>query len=306
MTNYYPEGRLVSSEENKRILSDTSLMLRAAEEKTILEARAVMCTAAHDMIVELPHAMGVIPRAEGALGIAEGTVRDIAMLSRVGKTVCFTVSSADLKGDVPVYTLSRASAQKMCLEDYISKLTPGDVIPAAVTHLEPFGAFVDIGCGISSMIPIDAVSVSRIAHPNDRFYNGQRIFAVVKAVSGGRVFLSHKELLGTWEQNVSNFEVGSVVRGIVRSVESYGVFIEVAPNLAGLADLRQGVRPGQRASVFIKSIVPERMKIKLAIVDVFDECCPPPPIRYFFTGSHMDEWIYTPPHSKRRIATLFS
>ena len=306
MTNHYPEGRLVSSEENKRILSDTALMLRAAEDKTILEARALMCTAAHDMVVELPHAVGIIPRREGALGIAEGTVRDIAMLARVGKTVCFTVESADLSGDVPVYTLSRARAQRLCTEEYISRLTAGDVIPATVTHLEPFGAFVDIGCGISSMIPIDAISVSRIAHPNDRFYNGQRIFAVVKAIEDGRVFLTHKELLGTWEQNAANFEVGAVVRGIVRSIESYGVFIEVAPNLAGLAEPHEGLTAGKCVSVGIKSIKPDKMKLKLAVVDTLGAPRPLPPMRYYIRSGHIDRWQYSPEGSSKTVVTDFT
>ena len=58
--------------------------------------------------------------------------------------------------------------------------------------------------------------------------------------------------------------------------------------------------------MYIKSIVPDRMKIKLAIVDVFDEAAVPPPVHYFFSGDHMDEWVYTPPQAKRRIATYFS
>jgi Fe-S cluster assembly ATP-binding protein len=61
------------------------------------------------------------------------------------------------------------------MNEYISKLACGDVIPAKVTHLEPFGCFADIGCGIVSLIPIDAISVSRISHPGDRFFNGQDI-----------------------------------------------------------------------------------------------------------------------------------
>ena len=48
------------------------------------------------------------------------------------------------------------------------------------------------------------------------------------------------------------------------------------------------------------------MKIKLAIVDVFDDICPPVPVRYFFRGTHMDEWVYTPPQAKRRIASQFA
>ena len=48
------------------------------------------------------------------------------------------------------------------MEHYISKLIPGDIIPARITHLEAFGAFADIGCGIVSLLPIDTISVSRI------------------------------------------------------------------------------------------------------------------------------------------------
>ena len=63
----------------------------------------------------------------------------------------------------------------MCISQKISKLHPGDVIDAVVTHMENFGAFVDIGCGIISFLPIDTISVSRIIHPSERFKNGMKI-----------------------------------------------------------------------------------------------------------------------------------
>ena len=80
----------------------------------------------------------------------------------------------------------------------------GMVLEGKVSGITKFGAFVDIGCGISSMIPSDSISVSRISHSSDRFYNGQIIYAVVKSFDGERVYLTHKELLGTWKENVSN------------------------------------------------------------------------------------------------------
>ena len=40
--------------------------------------------------------------------------------------------------------------------------------------------------------------------------------------------------------------------GIVRSVEPYGIFVELAPNLAGLAEVADNVHNGQQASVYIK------------------------------------------------------
>ena len=269
MRNYLPEGRTIGSVQNKYYLQNIENLKLAMQQNITLEAHAVMCTADHDLIVDLGFAKGLIPRNEGAIGIEEGVTRDIALLSRVNKAVCFKVVRIDSSGGDTVCVLSRKKAQQECIDNYISTLERGDVIPAKVTHLEPFGSFVDIGCGIVSLIPIDAISISRISHPNDRFFNGQDIFAVVKDISNGRITLSHKELLGSWEQNASMFSVGETVGGIVRSVETYGIFIELAPNLAGLAEPQENVHRGQSASVFIKALIPSKMKVKLIIVSVF-------------------------------------
>ena len=144
------------------------------------------------------------------------------------------------------------------------------MIPARVTHLEPFGAFVDAGCGVPSLIGIENLSVSRICHPGDRLTVGQSILAAVRTVEpeNRRISLTHRELLGTWAQNAALFSVGETVRGVVRSIEPYGVFIELTPNLSGLAEPRADLRPGMAVSVYIKSILPQRMKVKLTVIDV--------------------------------------
>jgi small subunit ribosomal protein S1 len=129
---------------------------------------------------------------------------------------------------------------------------------------------------------------------------------VVKSLEpDGRVTLSHKELLGTWNENAAAFEAGETVAGIVRSVEPYGIFVELAPNLAGLAEPREGVTAGQHAGVYIKSLIPDKMKVKLIVVDSFDAAYIPPQPRYFFTGEHMDVWRYSPETSERVIETRF-
>ena len=194
----------------------------------------------------------------------------------------------------PLVLLSRRRVQELCWKTYLSLLLPGDIIPAKVTHLERFGCFVDIGCGIPSLIPIDTISVSRIAHPKDRFVAGQSIRAIVRSVGETKICLSHKELLGTWEENAAQFSAGETVVGIVRSVESYGIFVELTPNLAGLAELKEQVLPGQCASVYIKALIPEKMKVKLVLVDVFENDLPPAPLHYFVQQSHLSGWQYAP------------
>ena len=101
MNRFYPEGRLLSTEENTAVINGRELMKMAAVQKTVLEARAVICTPSHDLVLDIPGTEAVIPRAEGALGIADGSTRDIAMLSRVGKPVCFTVMSVGEKDGLP-------------------------------------------------------------------------------------------------------------------------------------------------------------------------------------------------------------
>lgn len=307
MANYLPEGFLPPQQPAG--LKNLAAAQEALQAGKILEARAVVCDSDHNLIVELGCMKGIIPREECALGISEGTTRDIAIISKVNKPVCFKITC--IKSDEkfkPYAILSRRAVQQECQESYIGRLRPGDIIKGKITHLEPFGCFVDIGCGIVSLLPIDAVSVSRISHPRDRFSIGQNILAVVRSIAeDGKICLSHKELLGTWEQNAAAFKNGETVAGVIRSVESYGVFVELAPNLAGLAEVKEDVHVGQQASVYIKSLIPEKMKIKLIIVDAFD--APGPPARrefdYYFDGGHIDRFRYSPACSDKIIETVF-
>lgn len=304
---YKPEGLLMNQAENRQAQSSLATLAESMETGRILEGRAIVCDNRHNLVVDLGCCRGVIPRCETVLGIDDGTTRDIAIISRVNKPVCFVVTeiTCDDCGN-PLVLLSRKRVQELCRREYIAHLRAGDILDARVTHLETFGCFVDIGCGITSLIPIDAISVSRISHPRDRFRNGQDIRAVVKTIDrDGRITLTHKELLGAWDENAAVFSAGETVSGIIRSIEPYGIFVELTPNLAGLAEPREGALPGQHASVYIKSLIPEKMKVKLIIVDCFDAAYIPPSPHYFIDGGHIDYWRYSPDCSERVIETTF-
>lgn len=306
MTEYLPEGFLIGTAENCAGLSSFYSLSECMTAGTILEAPCIVCTSRHDLVIDLGCMRGVIPREEGAVGIAEGTTRDIALISRVNKPVSFIVTDFRRNEQGELYAvLSRRAAQEKCAAEYLSRLTPGDIIPARVTHLEPFGCFVDIGCGIPSLIPIDMISVSRITHPQDRFRVGQDIYAVVRSFENGRICLTHKELLGTWSENAAMFEPGETVTGIVRSIEDYGIFVELAPNLAGLAELRPDVTVNSCASVYIKAIIPEKMKIKLIIVSSSENAYCGNELKYFQTSGHIDRWLYSGENTGKVIQTIF-
>lgn len=307
MKKYCPEGIIFESKHNKKCMESINNLRECFFTEKILEGKVTMCDREHNLHIDLGVIQGIIPREECAIGISDGSVRDIAIISRVNKPVCFKIIDfMDDEQGVRTAILSRRVVQEECMENYINNLVPGDIIDARITHNETFGSFCDIGCGISALLPIDSISVSRIPHPSVRFSVNTVIKAVVKSIDSlGRVTLSLKELLGTWEENAKNFKAGQTVGGIVRSIEKYGVFIELSPNLAGLAEYTNDVQEGDSASVYIKSINPEKMKIKLAIVDSFPENDEPLPLKYYYDGNHVDKWQYSPAKSSKIIESIF-
>ena len=310
MNQYHPEGMLIGTTQNYEYISSEKGLERALERGAILEGTAVLCDHEMNLHVLLGGGIrGIIPRSEVEYSRTDST-KDIAILTRVGKPVCFIVTGFERNscGEI-VPILSRRRAQCECMESYIATLQPGDVIRSRVTHLEGFGAFVDIGCGIISLLSIDSISVSRISHPSERLSVGDCIFTVIKSIDErGRIFVSARELLGNWEENAALFTEGETVRGIVRSIESYGIFVELTPNLAGLAEYKEDVHEGQTAAVYIKSIIPEKMKIKLIIIDAHDAPTSPAPLDYFIdteSCEHISSWVYSPSSCKRIIETIF-
>ncbi len=306
---FLPEGGLIGTQENNEYISSLYGLERAKQEGRILEGIVSLCDSdTYTLHIDLCGIDGIIPRNEVLLG---EEIKDIAIITRVGKAVAFKVLQiVNEEGKRPYAILSRKEAQRECLNSYLLDLIPGDIIPAKVTHFEPFGAFVDVGCGVISLMSVDAISVSRIPGPQERFKLREEIKVLVKSIDydTGRIYTSTRELFGTWEENASKFVAGQTVSGIVRSIEDYGIFVELAPNLAGLAELKEGVEAGQTCAVYIKSIVPEKMKIKLVIIDTYDTSPSKKPLDYFVDTdkvTHMDYWRYSPESCNKIVETKF-
>ena len=311
MNKYMPEGALISTLKNREYTCSLAGLEMAQERGIILEGGVILCDHNFNLHVDIsPKIRAIIPKEEAQYVKDGEEIKDIAVLTRVGKTVCFKVKGFEKSASgETIVILSRRLAQMECINNYISTLIPGDIIPTRITHLESFGAFVDIGCGITSLLSIDSISVSRISHPSVRLAVGDLIHTVVKSIDQkGRIYVSERELLGSWSENASLFNEGQTVKGVIRSVESYGIFIELRPNLAGLAEYRDDVYPGQSAAVYIKSIIPEKMKIKLIIIDSHDSDEYPEQLEYFIDTdsiTHIDSWQYSPPNCKKVIESVF-
>ena len=180
---FLPEGCRISSFANKETLATPAGIEKAVESGEILEATALLCDRELNLHVDLGCMQGIIPRCEVVFAQNGEEVKDIAVISRVGKPVCFTVERITCSASGhPVAMLSRKNAQRRCVLHKLSRLCTGDMIPVRVTHLERFGAFADVGCGICALLPLDCISVSRISHPSDRLQPGMMLWCAVRAI----------------------------------------------------------------------------------------------------------------------------
>ena len=152
----------------------------------------------------------------------------------------------------------------------ISNLKPGMIINGIVKNIKPYGAFIEIKNGVTGFLRIDDISISRMKSPTERFKIGQNVKIMVKSIEEekNRINFTYKELLGNWDENVQLYKEKSFVKGIVKGSDKFknGLFIELTPNLVGMAEYQEGYNYGQEVNVYIKKILKDKKKIKLEII----------------------------------------
>ncbi len=167
--------------------------------------------------------------------------------------------------------LSRKQVQNEAIDWIKQDLKEGQKVDGIVKNIKPYGAFVEIGGGIVGLIHIEDLSVARIQTPYERLKVGQKAQVMVKSINRkqGKITLSYKELLGTWEENAKNFKEGMTVKGIVRETEKNqnGIFVELTPNLVGMTEYTEGLQYGQDVDVYIRKIDYDKKKVKLAVIN---------------------------------------
>ena len=265
MQPYIPEGWNYDAKELTR-----DSINNVINNQEILQGIVNSCDENYNLHINLGNGInGIMPRKEieAINNTEEGFPRESLCTGKVNKFVQFRVKEIQDDGNV---ILSRKDVQKDALNWVKSDLQVGQKISGIVKNIKPYGVFIEIGGGVVGLAHIEDLSVARIKSPAERVKIGQKLDVVVKSIDRdeGKVILSYKELLGTWEENVKNFQEKTQVKGIVRETEKNknGIFIELTPNLVGMAEYIDGLEYGQNVNVYIKKIIPEKKKIKLVVV----------------------------------------
>ncbi len=152
----------------------------------------------------------------------------------------------------------------------------GGMVEGEITALADFGAFVKFD-SLEGLVHISEIAWQRIDHPHDLLKIGQTVKAEIIGIEGSKIFLSMKKLVADPWKNVSDrYQVGNLVEGTVLKVNPFGLFVELDPEIHGLAhvselssqpgaDATTLTKEGDRITFRIVSIEPDEHRLGLSL-----------------------------------------
>jgi small subunit ribosomal protein S1 len=121
------------------------------------------------------------------------------------------------------------------------KYPAGTRVQGKVISLMDYGAFVELESGIEGLIHISEMSwTKKIAHPSKILQVGQTVEVVVLNVDPGhrRISLGLKQVMANpWEEAKEKYPVGSIIKGPVRNVTDFGIFVGIEEGIDGLVHI---------------------------------------------------------------------
>lgn len=114
----------------------------------------------------------------------------------IGKDIRVKVITVDPEKEKLVLS-GKAVARQEREEEHnhrVAMLVPGSVVEGTVESIMPYGAFVNIGNGISGLVHISQISQKRISSVHEVLKEGQKVKAKILSTNDGKVSLSMKAL----------------------------------------------------------------------------------------------------------------
>jgi small subunit ribosomal protein S1 len=152
----------------------------------------------------------------------------------------------------------------------------GETCEGEITAITDFGAFMQFAPDLVGLIHISELAWQRVDNPADVVKVGDKVKAQIINISGPKVFLSIKRLLPDPWQNVGDkYKVGDRIKGIVKKINSFGLFVELDDQIHGLAHASElGMKPEEVAEKIkvdsemeftIVSIKPDEYRLGLSL-----------------------------------------
>lgn len=205
------------------------------------------------LMVRLNHVMGFLPvsqlNADHYPRVPGGDkVRILEKLkSFVGQSLRVKVLDADLADEKLI--VSEKKIEEDAQVTKIAEHNIGETCEGEITAITDFGAFMQFAPDLVGLIHISELAWQRVDNPNDVVKVGDKVKAQIINISGPKVFLSVKRLLpDPWQSAAEKYKVGDRVKGTVKKINSFGLFVELDDQIHGLAHISElGMKPEEVA-----------------------------------------------------------
>jgi small subunit ribosomal protein S1 len=123
-------------------------------------------------------------------------------------------------------------------ENIETKYPEGTIVSGKVVNITNYGAFVELESGVEGLVHVSEMSwTKKIKHPKQMFKKGDSIKAIVLSTSKEerRISLGVKQMeANPWLTIEDRYPVGTQIKGVVKSITPFGVFIEIEEDIEGL------------------------------------------------------------------------
>lgn len=187
------------------------------------------------------------------------------------------VKVIDVNEEEGKFIVSEKAVWETKQESVISKYKIGDNVEGNVTAVTDFGAFVKFDANLEGLVHISEIAWQRIDHPRDVLKVGDRVRAEIINLEGSKIFLSMKKLVDDpWLNVGKKYKEGQWVKGRVLKINPFGLFVELDPDIHGLAhiselaekpvkDVNEIARVGDEFEFRIVSIDPQNHRLGLSL-----------------------------------------
>ncbi|OGA26907.1 MAG: 30S ribosomal protein S1 [Betaproteobacteria bacterium RIFCSPLOWO2_02_FULL_65_24] len=150
-----------------------------------------------------------------------------------------------------------------------------------VTNLTDYGAFVEVESGIEGLVHVSEMDwTNKNVHPSKVVQLGDEVEVMILEIDEDRrrISLGMKQCMpNPWEEFSMNFKKGDKVRGQIKSITDFGIFIGLPGAIDGLVHLSdlswtlpgeeavRNFRKGEEVEAVVLSIDVERERISLGI-----------------------------------------
>ena len=126
-------------------------------------------------------------------------------------------------------------------DEITDKFSPDDTVDGKVVSITDYGAFIELQKGIEGLVHISEMSwTEHIRHPSQMVSLGQIVSVKILNIDteGKKISLGMKQLEpDPWENIAERYPPGTVLKGTVRNITNFGVFVEIEPGIDGLVHI---------------------------------------------------------------------